>query len=111
VNPDDRLPVEDPFDGDEGLVPAEFADAVRVWHALQQLRPVEAVRAVAALDPDELRRLLLTSLLFRGSRFYTTVHDGAVVVRGDDLGGEARADVRRGLGRLLNAVTDVDEPR
>src|SRR5688572_2651890 len=83
----------DPFHG-QGLAPDAFVDAAVTWHALQQLGPIEAARAVAALDPDDLRRLVLTSLLFRGSGFRLSIEDGALTVRSDDLDAEAWGDIR-----------------
>ena len=106
------LPPEDPFGGG-GLVPDAFASAVLTWHALQQLRPAEAARAVAALDTAELRRLVFVSLACRASGFYLSIAEGGgLVMRNDDLDADpaARDKVRRGLGRFLNAITEAEPP-
>ena len=108
---DDRLP--DPWRDEPGLAPPDLADAARLWHALHQLGPAEVARAVAALDLTDLRRLVLTSLAFRTLGFSLRIEDGGLVVRSDDLAtldaGE-RENVRRGLRRWMNSVTEAELP-
>jgi hypothetical protein len=75
----------DPFHG-QGIVPDVVADAAVTLSALEQLGHAEMVRAVRALSVEDLRAVLVASLLLRTSTFRMAVEDGELVLRGAGLG-------------------------